>query len=99
MESNEILQQILGAVNGIKTDVAELKTDVADIKIRTRKIEIRLETTIEPNIRTIADGHVDLYRHISRVEEINAKLSKQQLDLNVAKGDIREIQEKLNIIA
>lgn len=96
---NEILQEILSEIKGIKTDVkginteiSEIKTEISGIKTEVQNLNNRMDT-VEGKL----DEQRDILRALEhRTEENSAQLTSLSENVNYIKGDIIKINSRLD---
>lgn len=93
----------------LKEDVADLKEDVASLKERMTSMEqdvadlrqniahIRMyqENVFEPNLKKVAEGHLDLSRRLREASKISDEEEMLHLRVNALEGDMKHVKEKL----
>ena len=89
-----LLENISGKVDRLEQGQAELKADVSrleqgqtKLKADVSGIKILLENEIEPNIRIIAEGHLDITRRLDHIQPIVENLEE---DVSVIKVVVSE---------
>ena len=109
MTDRELLQQILEKVDNLNTKVDALDTKVngldakvngLDTKVNrldteVSGIKLHIENVIEKNIRTIAEGHIDLSRKLNEVIHIASDIRAYHEVQDIL---VREHDEKLKKI-
>ena len=105
---NEILQQILGKLTSMESDIKDLKTEVKEIKQKIDILEqgqIKLEerqTSLENKLDRVIiqqKENTDFIQAIKySTEENNAKLEGLALTFAKVEGDTNAISKKLNTI-
>jgi outer membrane murein-binding lipoprotein Lpp len=89
-------------VNGLDTKVSCLDTKVSDLDAKVDRldtevsgIKLHIENVIEKNIRTIAEGHIDLSRKLNEVIHIASDIRAYHEIQDIL---VREHDEKLKKI-
>ena len=104
------MQEVKSDVQELKNDVEKLKTDVEELKInvgklelrvgrleqRTTKIELVLENEISPNIRRVAEGHLDVSRHLQEALRSNDEVEMLAVRVSMLETDVRKLKDKVS---
>ena len=77
----------------VKQDIAVLKEDVAVLKEQVRDIQLTLENVIGPNIRLIAEAHLDLNRKLDEALKIREQDEMVLLRLNNLENEVRRMKK------
>ncbi len=86
-------KQLEKDVEVLKEDVAVLKEDVAVLKEQVRDIQLTLENVIGPNIRLIAEAHLDLNRKLDEALKIQEQDEMVLLRLNNLENEVRRMKK------
>ncbi|MCD8197012.1 MAG: hypothetical protein LUE24_07615, partial [Lachnospiraceae bacterium] len=85
----------------VKADVVELKEDVANLKVgvaglKADMVGIRLtiDNELRVNIRRVAEGHLDLVRHLKEAGRKDSEVEMLTVRVNVLERDVRELQHQ-----
>lgn len=87
-EFSEKFDKIDGKVDKLEKEMKETNT-------RLTKIELCIENEIKPDIKAALEGYQMVYEELSEkgksIEIINNKLEKQDVEITVIKGGIKEV--------
>lgn len=88
----KVLQDILGQIKEMKTEMTEMKTEIKSLNNRMGKVESKVD---------IIEGKLDEQRDIlraveHRTEENSAQLTALGESMNYIKGDISNINNRLD---
>lgn len=100
---SEDLKLILDEIRGLKAETASLRSDMKQMETSLRQeirdgdnaIRLILENDIRPQIRILAENHLDLNR---KLDEIQKELKKNELlpvRVSLLEKDVREIRHRL----
>lgn len=93
------LDLILSEIQVMKTDMQSMQTDIQELKRRTTSIELTLENETNPNIKAIAEGHLDLNRKLDEALKVEGEKEILLIRVNSLENELRKIKEKLEHIA
>ncbi len=93
MQLEKDISELKRDVAELKRDVAELKEDVSVLKTQLRDIQLTLENVIGPNIRLIAEGHLDLSRKLDEALKIREQDEMVLLRLNNLENEVRKLKK------
>ena len=93
MQLEKDISELKRDVAELKKDVAELKEDVSVLKTQLRDIQLTLENVIGPNIRLIAEGHLDLSRKLDEALKIREQDEMVLLRLNNLENEVRKLKK------
>lgn len=83
MTDGEKLNLILQEITAVKQEVATINQEMTTVKQEIVDIKMTLENVTNRNIRTIAEGHLDLSRKLNEalhvVSDIRAKQELQDI--------------------
>ena len=82
-------------VNSLDTKVSALDAKVSRLDTEVSGIKLHIENVIEKNIRTIAEGHIDLSRKLNEVIHITSDIRAYHEIQDIL---VREHDEKLKKI-
>ena len=99
MTDSEKLDLILSEIQDMKTDMQDMKTDMQELKRRATSIELTLENETNPNIKTVAEGHLDLSRKLDDALKVENEKEMLLIRVNILENELRKIKEKLEQIA
>nr|WP_313183786.1 hypothetical protein [Lacrimispora sp.] len=85
MTDSELLQAMADMLAPIKTDIKD--------------IQLTLENETNRNIALIAEGHLDLSRKLDDALKVENEKEMLLIRVNRLENEIRQIKEKINVIA
>ena len=74
-------------------------SEMQELKRRTTSIELTLENETNPNIKTIAERHLDLSRKLNDALKVENEKEMLIIRVNSLENELRKIKEKLEQIA
>ena len=74
-------------------------SDMQELKRRTTSIELTLENETNPNIKTIAEGHLDSPRKLDDALKVENEKEMLLIRVNTLENELRKIKEKIEQIA
>ena len=84
---SKMYNEITGKIDGLHNELIEFRGEAND---RLTKLEINIENEIKPDIKASLEGYrlvyEKLHEHDTKLESINNKLEKQEIELTVIKG-------------
>ena len=92
MTDRDLLELIATKVGALTTVVEVLQTDMDAVKenMATRQDIVRLENKMDINHKALFDGYKQTYEKVTtlgkRVDEVNKKIEKQDVEIRVIKG-------------
>ena len=92
MTDSELLQAIF-------KDAQELKGRMNTIENNVTDIQLTLENETNRNISLIAEGHLDLSRKLDGALKVENEKEMLLIRVNRLENEIRQIKEKINVIA
>ncbi len=97
------MREVKADVQELKTEVEELKTNVGKLEIRvgrleqrTAQIELVLENEIRTNIQRVAEGHLDISRHLQEAMRSNDEVEMLAVRVNILETDVRKLKDKVS---
>ncbi|MDD6208441.1 MAG: DUF5320 domain-containing protein [Clostridiales bacterium] len=100
------LQAVKDDVQGIKTDlqavkddVQAVKDDVRIVKNRVSGLELHIENVTDMNIKTVAEGHLDLSRKLDDALKVENEKEMLIIKMRFLEDELRKIKERLDQIA
>ena len=98
------VSQLKTDVTQLKTDVSQLKTSVSQLTIRVDNLtervttlELHMENVTDKNIQIVAEGHLDLIRHLHEAEKISNNQEMFQVRLTFLEGEVNKMKSKLEL--
>ena len=74
-------------------------SDMQELKRRTTSIELTLENETNPNIKTIAEGHLDLSRKLDEALKVENEKEMLLIRVNSLENELRKLKERIDQIA
>ena len=74
-------------------------SEIQELKRRTTNIELTLENETNPNIKLIAEGHLDLNRKLSETLKVDNEKEMLLIRVNTLENELRQVQECIESIA
>ncbi len=97
--NEEILNDILDAVQGVNTrldkidaKVDSLETKVNSLETEVRSVKLTIENEIRPNIAEIASCHLDLSKKLDAVTASYESYSDLKIRVRVLESQMRELR-------
>ncbi len=104
--TNDDLQAIGNLLQPIKEDLKAIdyllqpiKEDLKELKRRNLSIELTLENETNPNIKTIAEGHLDLSRKLDESLKVENEKEMLLIRINILENELRKLKERVDQIA
>lgn len=92
MTDSELLQAIY-------KDTQELKSRLNSIENNVTDLQLTPENETNRNITLIAEGHLDLLRKLDGALKVENEKEMLLIRVNRLENEIRQIKEKINVIA
>lgn len=93
--TDQNVKLILGKLDAIQADVAELKTDVAELQNRVVGLETHLENVTDRNIQLIAEGHYFLNRKLDEALRNDNDITMFKIKVNILAEDVELLKKKV----
>ncbi len=87
--TKEELQNTQEKVQGIQSSIQELSEKVT-------AIELMIENEIRDNIRSIAEGHLDLSRNLHEAMKPYEEIEIHSVKINMLETDVRELKARIS---
>ena len=84
-------------VSSLKDDVTTLKDNAATLNNKVTDLQLTLENETNRNIRTIAEGHLDLRRKLDDALKVENEKEMLIIRVNILENDVCKIKTKLEI--
>ncbi|MBQ8231160.1 MAG: hypothetical protein IJZ34_04440 [Lachnospiraceae bacterium] len=84
-------------VTTLKDDVTTLKDNTATLNNKVTDLQLTLENETNRNIRTIAEGHLDLSRKLDDALKVENEKEMLIIRVNILENDVCKIKTKLEI--
>jgi chaperonin cofactor prefoldin len=97
-----ILSKIQGlemGMQGLEARMQTLERDLQEVKQKISNIELTLENEIRVNIRRIAEGHLDISRHLNDAIRVDSEKEMLVVRVNILESELRRVKERLDRIA
>lgn len=95
MTDSEKLDMLLSEMLGMKSDIQGLKSDMQNMKQKVSNIELTLEGETNPNIKVIAEGHLDLSRKLDKALMVEGEKEMLIVRVNIIENELRKVKEQL----
>ncbi len=113
MTDSQKLDLILSKIQGLETGMQDLEMgmqslearmqtlerDLQEVKQKISNIELTLENEIRVNIRRIAEGHLDISRHLNDAIRVDSEKVMLVVRVNILESELRRVKERLDRIA
>ncbi len=106
MTDSQKLDLILSKIQGLETGMQSLEArmqtlerDLQEVKQKISNIELTLENEIRVNIRRIAEGHLDISRHLNDAIRVDSEREMLVVRVNILESELRRVKERLDRIA
>lgn len=106
MTDSQKLDLILSKIQGLETGMQSLEArmqtlerDLQEVKQKISNIELTLENEIRVNIRRIAEGHLDISRHLNDAIRVDSEKEMLVVRVNILESELRRVKERLDRIA
>ena len=94
-ETSEIRQELKRETSEIKQETKNIYTRLEAVEEETRKTRIMLENETNPNIKAIAEVHLDLSRKLHEAIKIDNEKEMMKIRLNILEGEMKILKEQL----
>ena len=93
------MRDIKDEMQDMKGEMQDIKDEMQDIKRRTTNIELTLENETNPNIKIIAEGHLDLNRKLDNVLKVENEKELLLIRVNTIENELHRVKEHIGGIA
>ncbi len=93
------MRDIRDEMQDMKGEMQDIKDEMQDIKRRTTNIELTLENETNPNIKIIAEGHLDLNRKLDNVLKVENEKELLLIRVNTIENELHRVKEHIGGIA
>ena len=93
------MRDIRDEMQDMKGEMQDIKDEMQDIKRRTTNIELTLENVTNPNIKIIAEGHLDLNRKLDNVLKVENEKELLLIRVNTIENELHKVKEHIGGIA
>ena len=88
-------KKILKKLDEMNDRMDKMNERLERVESNTRDIQLTIENEIRPNIRIIAEGHLDLNRKLDESLKINNEKEIMKLHLTSLENEVRRLKEKI----
>ena len=106
MTDSQKLDLILSKMQGIETKMQGMETkmqhmdnDLQEVKRKVINIDLTLENEIRVNIRRVAEGHLDLSRHLHDAIKTDTEKEMLVIRVNMLESELPRMKDRLDQIA
>ncbi|MDE7307979.1 MAG: hypothetical protein K2N61_04830 [Lachnospiraceae bacterium] len=94
-ETNEIRQELKKETNEIRQETQNIYTRLEAVEEETKRTRLILENETNPNIKAIAEGHLDLSRKLHEAIKIDNEKEMMKIRLNILEGEMKLLKEQM----
>ena len=76
-----------------------MDNDLQEVKRKVTNIDLTLENEIRVNIRRVAEGHLDLSRHLHDAIKTDTEKEMLVIRVNMLESELRRMKDRLDQIA
>ncbi len=102
-EITSIRTNMSGMEKSLKSEVISIRTDMSSmeksLKNETTSIQLTLENEITPNIKAVAEAHLDLTRKLDEALKVEQEREMLLIRMNILENEMRKVKERLAEIA
>lgn len=95
--SMDKLDLILEKLGTLENNTADLVNTVSNLETKVTDLQLTLENETNRNIRTIAEGHLDLSRKLDDALKVENEKEMLIIRVNILENELRKIKAKLEI--
>ena len=94
-EMNDRMDKMNDRMDKMNDRMDKMNERLERVESNTRDIQLTIENEIRPNIRIIAEGHLDLNRKLDESLKINNEKEIMKLHLTSLENEVRRLKEKI----
>jgi len=94
-ETNEIRRELKKETDEIRQKTHNIYTRLEAVEEETRRTRIILENETNPNIKAIAEGHLDLSWKLHEAIKIDNEKEMIKIRLNILEGEMKLSKEQM----
>lgn len=94
-ETNEIRRELKKETDEIRQETQNIYTRLEAVEEETRRTRIILENETNPNIKAIAEGHLDLSWKLHEAIKIDNEKEMIKIRLNILEGEMKLLKEQM----
>lgn len=93
------LEPMKNDMQDMKNDMQSLKSKVDSIDRKVASVELTLENETNPNIKAIAEGHLDLSRKLDDALKVENEKEMLLIRVTVLENELRKVKESIAQLA
>lgn len=94
-ETNKIRRELKKETDEIRQETQNIYTRLEAVEEETRRTRIILENETNPNIKAIAEGHLDLSWKLHEAIKIDNEKEMIKIRLNILEGEMKLLKEQM----
>ncbi len=94
-ETNEIKQELKKETDEIRQETQNIYTRLEAVEEETKRTRLILENETNPNIKAIAEGHLDLSRKLHEAIKIDNEKEMMKIRLNILEGEMKLLKKQM----
>lgn len=93
------MQELKSKVDNIDERVSSVESKVDSIDRKVTSVELTLENETNPNIKAIAEGHLDLSRKLDDALKVENEKEMLLIRVTVLENELRKVKESIAQLA
>ena len=81
----------------MKADIRGLKVTTADLERKVTDLQLTIENEIRPNIRIIAENHLDLSRKLEKALELESERAMTMIRVTRLESDMKRVKTYIGL--
>ena len=98
-EMKSDIQEMQSGMQEMKSNIQEMQGGMQEMKSEIKGLQLTIENEINPNIRIIAEGHLDLTRKLDEALKVENEKEKMLIRVNTIENEVTKIKGKIAGIA
>ena len=99
MTDSEKLDLLLKQIGAMDDRFTQLDNRIMKLENGVTDIRLTLENEIGPNIRSVAEGHMDLSRKLDEALKVENEKEMLIIRVNTLENEMRRMKDKINSFA
>ena len=91
------MQDMKADMQDMKADIRGLKITTADLERKVTDIQLTIENEIRPNIRIIAENHLDLSRKLEKALELESERAMTLIRVTRLESDMKRVKTYIGL--
>ena len=97
---DEMEKRLINRMDKMDNRIDKMDNKMGDMEKRLTnrmdKLQITLENETNPNIKAIAEGHLDLSRQLDEAKKINNEKEIMKIRLNVLESEVEKLKKQID---